>query len=247
MIEDYNEYHYTKKEWVRYFTQGALCGIVVGLLFYSSIVGAIVFIPYGFLFVRNKKKQLITNRKWQLNLEFRDGISSIAAALNAGYSIENAFSQAAEDLRLMYPPDALILCEFESIIRQINRNRPVEDLLKNFADRSGVEDISNFAEVFITAKRTGGDLMKIIRTTGTTIGDKIEVKREIITMVTAKQFECNIMNLIPFGIVVYLKLCSPGFLDPLYHNLFGILFMTIVLILYYMVSMLSKKIVSIDI
>ncbi len=247
MIEDYSQYTYTMREWTSYFLQGAAIGAVVGYLFYSSLLGMALFMVYGFFYVHNKKEQLRKERLWQLNLEFRDGLSSVSAALNAGYSVENSFTEAVKDLRLMYTSESLIVREFESIVRQIHMNMPVEEILKNFAERSDIDDIKNFAEVFITAKRTGGDLIKIIKTTGNTIGDKIEVKREILTMITAKKFESGIMNLIPFCIIIYLKLFSPGFLDPLYHNLFGIIFMSIMLIIYYAVSKMSVKIISIEV
>ncbi len=247
MINDYDNYQYTKKEWMKYFVQGAMIGAGLGCLFYSDLLGILLLIPYGFIHVHNKKKQLMKARKWQLNLEFRDGLASLSAALNAGYSVENAFNQAVMDLKLMYSPEALIICEFEGIVNQLCMNQTVEDALKNFADRSGVEDIANFAEVFITAKRTGGDIIKIIHSTGNTINAKIEVKREILTMITAKKLESNIMSLIPMGIILYLRLFSPGFLDPLYHNLFGIAFMSLVLVLYYGVYRLAQKIMSIEV
>lgn len=247
MIEDYNYYSYTKKEWLRYFLQGALIGAGIGYLFYSSIWGILGASLYGFFFVRHKKTQLIRDRKWQLNLEFKDGLAALSAALNAGYSAENAFTQASTDLRLMYAPDALIVKEFEGIVRQIHMNRPIEEALKEFAGRSKVDDIRNFAEVFDTGKRTGGDLMKILHSTGNIIGDKIEVNREIVTLITAKKFEADIMKLIPFGIILYLRVFSSGFLDPLYHNLFGILFMSLVLLIYYGVSSLIEKIIRIDV
>lgn len=247
MIEDYSVYKYTKKEWLGYFLQGAGIGAGIGYLFYSNFVGMLILSLFGFFYVHNKKKQLVQDRKWKLNLEFRDGLASISAALNAGYSAENAFAQAALDLRLMYASDSLIVSEFEGILRQIQMNKPLEEILNNFADRSGVDDIKNFAEVFETAKRTGGDLIKIIRSTGNIIGDKIEVKREILTLITAKKFESNIMNIIPFGIIIYLKLGSPGFLDSIYNNAFGVIFMTILLIIYYIVSEIAKKIISIEV
>lgn len=247
MINDYNKYQYTKKEWFLYFTQGAMLGAGLGFLFYSNLLGILLLMPYGFIHVHNKKKQLLEKRKWQLNLEFRDGLASLSAALNAGYSIENAFSQAVMDLKLMYSAESLIVFEFEGIVNQIYMNQTVEEILKDFANRSGVEDIANFAEVFITAKRTGGDIIKIIRTTGNTISDKIEVKREIITLITGIKFEANIMSMIPFFIIIYLRLFSSGFLDPLYHNLFGFVFMTIILGIYYGVFCLTQKIMSIEV
>jgi len=247
VINDYNAYQYTKQEWLKYFIQGVLALAGIGILFYSNLVGVIMLLPFSFLYVKIKKKQLIKARKWQLNLEFKDGLSSLSAALNAGYSIENAFNQAVSDLKLMYEDNSLIVCEFEGIVNQILMNITIEDILKDFAERSKIEDISNFADVFITSKRTGGDLIKIIRTTGNTINDKIEVKREIVTLITAKQFESNLMCMIPFGIIIYLRVCSPGLLDSLYNNIFGFLFMTVILIIYFLVYQLAQKITNIEV
>ena len=129
MIEDYNVYVYSKKEWLKFFIQGAAIGASVGLLFYSNMIGAILLGSYGFIFVRNKKKQKIKERKWLLNLQFKDGLSSVSAALNAGYSVENAFHQAVMDLQLMYPAGAFILQEFEGMVRQMKMNMTVEEVL----------------------------------------------------------------------------------------------------------------------
>lgn len=247
MIEDYNVYVYSKKEWIKFFLQGGAIGFCIGLLFYSNIIGAILLSSYGFIFVQSKKKQKIEERKWLLNLQFKDGLSSVSAALNAGYSVENAFHQAVMDLKLMYPADAIIVEEFEGMVRQIKMNMTVEDVLMDFSNRSHIEDIANFAEVFATAKRTGGDIVKIIRRTCKTIGDKVEVKREIRTMITGKKFETSIMCLIPFCIVLYLKMFSPDFLKPVYGNVFGAVFMTIVLILYFIVYKLAHRIMNIEI
>lgn len=247
MINDYNTYRYSKKEWIRYFLQGAGFGAFIGYLFYSNPMGVFLLTSYGLIYLHVKKKKIIEKRKWRLNMEFRDGLASLSAALNAGYSIENAFGQAVEDLKLMYPADSMIVLEFERIVNELYMNQTVEAVLKDFADRSGLEDIADFAEVFETAKRTGGDIIKIIRTTGNTINDKIEVKREIITLITGKKFEADIMSLIPIFIIIYLRIFSGDFLKPLYHNLFGTLFMTVILIIYFGVFQLTQKIISIEV
>ena len=137
MIEDYNVYVYSKKERLKFFIQGAAIGASVGLLFYSNMIGAILLGSYGFIFARNKKKQKIKERKWLLNLQFKDGLSSVSAALNAGYSVENSFHQAVMDLQLMYPADAFILQEFEGMVRQMKMNMTVEEVLMDFSYRSG--------------------------------------------------------------------------------------------------------------
>lgn len=193
------------------------------------------------------KKKRIMERKWELNLQFRDGITSISSALNAGYSIENAICEAKKDLLLMYDENTIIVKEFQYMIYQMNNNQTVEEILQDFAERSSVEDIHNFAEVFITAKRTGGDIIKIIRTTSNSISDKLEVKREILTLITAKKFESNIMNVIPLGIILYMWVCSPGFLDPLYGNILGIGIMSVALLLYGVAYVISQQIINIEV
>lgn len=247
MIADYNVYHFSKNEHIQYITIGAITCLVIAYLFYSNLTLSLLLILFFPLYLNKLKKKIITQRKWQLNIEFKDGLLCLSAALNAGYSLENAFIQALADLKLMYSNQSLIVHEFENIVHKIQMNITVEDIIEDLGRRSGVEDIVNFSEVLKTAKRTGGDLIHVIRTTSKIINDKIEVKREIITLITSKKLEAKIMNLVPFGIILYLKFFSSEFLLPLYHNLFGVLFMTIVLICIYGVSQLSNKIMDIHV
>ncbi len=126
-------------------------------------------------------------------------------------------------------------------------NQNVETLLLNLAQRCKVEDIEIFAEVFSVSKRTGGDIIAIISETLGTINDKIEVKRQIKTLVAAKRLEARIMSFVPLGIVVYMKLFSGGLLKPLYHNVLGMVIMTGLLIAYVAAYELSEEIIAIEI
>lgn len=244
---NYNEYKYSKKEFIYNLGIGLIIISFIGYLFYQSVFIVILISPISIYYVKNKRKNLIKERKWKLNLEFRDAIMSISSALNAGYSIENSIKEALDDLKLLNGDSSYIVKEFEHMTYQLKTNKTMEEVLQEFANRSDIEDIYNFVEVFVTAKRTGGDLMKIIRTTSKTIGDKIDVKKEIKTLITAKQFETKIMNMIPLGIILYMWFFSPGFLNPLYHNVIGIAIMTIALILYYAAFILCEKIINIEV
>ncbi|HBI62463.1 MAG TPA: hypothetical protein DDY31_14840 [Lachnospiraceae bacterium] len=104
----------------------------------------------------------------------------------------------------------------------------------------------HFVQVFQTAKRTGGDLIAITRVTAERIGEKIEVKREIQTMIAGKKMEGKIMNLIPLGIILYFWLSSPDFLDCLYQSS-GRMVMTVLLFLYLLAYWWSGKISDIQV
>ena len=103
----------------------------------------------------------------------------VSTALTAGYSVENAFTQAYEELQKLYSEKEPVLQEFRRIRVGILLNRTMEELLSYLAQRSGVEDIENFAAVFYTAKRTGGDMTQVLQKVARMLGDKIEVKKEI--------------------------------------------------------------------
>jgi len=247
MIENYNIYRFSLQEKIRYILEGLLKAVILGYLFYRSIWGIIFLCPLIFIHCKKKRSELAKTRKWQLNLEFRDGINSLAAALSAGYSVEHAFTEAVKDLKRMYPQGSLIVGEFTFIANQIQMNITAEKALYNFGRRSGIEDIISFAEVFSIAKRTGGDIVQIIKTTGNIINDKLEVRREIMTMIAGKKFEANIMKFVPAGILGFLSVSSPGFLKPLYNNIFGIIIMTVILGIYLCTSRFIDKIISIEV
>lgn len=220
---------------------------VILYLFYQSIVVVLFAFILSVVLLKNKTQDLLKKRKWEFTLEFKDGIISLSNSLNVGYSIENAFLEAIRDLSAIYPKDSYIIQEFQTIILRLKRNETIEDILKNLSERWNIEDVSSFVEVFITAKRTGGDIMKIIRSTSHNIGDKIEVKREIKTLISAKELEVKIMCTMPAAMIVYMWLFSPEFLKPMYHNVLGITIMTILLGIYAVAYSLANYMIQIEI
>lgn len=107
----------------------------------------------------------IVHDKKNFKKKFKDGIIVVSFALNVGYSIENAFGQAVDELTLMYGGDSDIVVKFKHIVIRLGQNENLEDILDDFAEESKVEDIMYFAEIFRYAKRRGGDLMAVIKNT----------------------------------------------------------------------------------
>lgn len=236
-----------KEEKVKTILLGIVIFGTVGYLFYESII-AMVFLQLLLIpFYRYCKKEFYKKRLWNANQEFKEFLLSLSGALNAGYSVENALVESKEGLKHLLEEDADMMLELNYMITQLKLNMTVEEIFLQLEERLPIEDVHNFVDIFVTAKRTGGDIIRIIRSTSACIRDKIEVKREIQTMVTAKQFESRIMCLAPMGILMYLQLGSPGYLDPLYHNLMGIFIMTILLGICGLAYYLANRIMSIEV
>ena len=244
---DYEMYHYSVKEILKYIAESvALCGIV-DYLFYKSVWALVFMAPVSGMYLKWKKKQLIRERKRKLNYQFRDALNSMSVAVQAGYSVENAVSACVRDLEQLYSKDEDIVAEFRYIETQQKVSVPVEELFLDLGQRCRVEDIENFASILYTAKRSGGDLGNVLQKVARMLGDKIDVKKEIEATLAAKKSEQMIMSLMPAGIILYLRLASPGFLDMLYGNPFGIAAMTVCLTVYGLAYWLGKRIVEIEV
>lgn len=244
---DYEQYYFTGKQWIY---QVLLYGIIDGMvstLFYRSFLAFIFFLPGFFFFLKQRKSDYILAGKKELSQQFLTGIQAVSAALAAGYSVENAFEEALEDMERVFEKEDKIIKEFTYIKNQLKLNNTLENLLLDLAKRSRVEDIENFAEVFSAAKRSGGDLIAIIRNTILCISQKEETKMEIETCLSAKRLEQKIMSGVPFMILIYVGAASPGFLDVMYYNPAGICIMSLCLVMYVAAYMWGKKIVDIEV
>ena len=244
---NYDTYILSLREWLVYSLQGILIVGLFSYIFYRSLAVFLIFIPFGIIVPLTKRKELKDKQLLRLNLEFKEGILLLSSFLSAGYSVENAVVSSLRELSALYGVDGLITKEFGQIESQIRMNRSVEQAFLEFALRSGLDDVKNFAEVFSTAKRSGGELVSIISHTADVIRDKVQVRQEILTMTASKQFELKIMNLIPFFIVIYIDFTSPGFFQIMYTTGAGRILMTICMIIYMIAYGAAKRIMEIDI
>ena len=182
-----------------------------------------------------------------VGIQFRDAISSVLTCLKAGYSAENAFIEACHDMEMLYGKKSLICSALIRLKKGLKNNVPIEKLIYKMGKDTGNPDIMDFAEVFAVAKKSGGNMTQIIGRTITVISEKMDVEKEIDVLISAKRMEARIMNLVPFFIIFYISLTSFGFFDPLYHNLFGIIFMTVCAGLYITAYLMSERIVNINV
>ena len=147
----------------------------------------------------------------------------------------------------MHGDNSFIVQAFSDILRKVDNSANIEDELIEFADRTGIEDIKYFAQVFKYAKRSGGDLIAIIKNISNTVREKIEVESEIQTIISGKKMEQKVMSMMPFGMILYLRMTSPDFISPLYGNVLGIIVMSMCLIVYMAAAYVSRRIVDINV
>lgn len=220
---------------------------LVAFLYYGSIWAFLLFSPFLFWYLKRWEREMEKKKQQEFRRQFQEAIRSLGAALNVGYSLENAMREAKKDLDVLYEEDAMIQREFSYMLRQIYLQIPMEQILEEWAVRTGQEDVRNFVNVFATARRNGGNMVEIIQHSITQIRDKMEVHREIETFLAARKYEFKVMSAIPFCIIAYMKLSFPEFIHILYGNVIGVGVMSLCLAVYAGAYYLGEKIVNIEI
>lgn len=242
---DYSIYKLNKREILKYTLLYLVLSTAIAYAFYDSASAFIVMLPLGVLYFRQVRKVLAGKRKDKLRRQFQDMIDSVSSSLSAGYSVENSFYEARKDMRRLYGKDSLIAAELDYFFSLLDMGTTPELILSDFGNRADVEDISDFAEIFVLAKKNGGDFNEIIGKTVKVMKEKDETEREIAVILTGRRYEQRLMCVIPFAIILYLRISSSGFLSVLYHNIFGVTVMTLCLGIYGLSYVMSERITDI--
>lgn len=219
----------------------------ISILFYDSAIPVLFLLPFEGMMIKDRRNKQKEKRGKRLVLEFREMIFSLAGNMEAGYSLEKACYAVYDEMKNLYQGNSYIEEELLHIIHGMEMNENIEGLFLDFGERSGERDIYEFAQVVAVAKKSGGNLIRIIKKTANTIGEKMEVENEIDTSITAKRLEQRIMSLMPFGIIAYLRFANQGYMDVLYENITGKIVMTVCLVIIGVVTAWGKSIVNIKV
>lgn len=226
---NYKVYYMSKLEKILYFLLAFAIGAVVGYLFYGGLgrdefgqrttlswildisIPGIVGLVAGRIFVPTRTKQIRDKNARTLNSQFRDFLEAFNTSIGAGKNVVDSFHAVYDDMRIQFEEDAFIVKELEVILSGMANNFDVEDLMEDLGNRSGNDDIVSFANVFRISYRKGGNLKDTINTTHSILSDKMEIKEEIETMVSASKMEQTVMLFMPIALIGIMKSMSPDF------------------------------------
>ena len=220
---------------------------VISILLYDSLLAVLpLFILYPG-FIKLIKKSEYKKRDYKISKEFIVFLTSMSGALNAGYALENTLEIIRDDLIKEFSVDSILANECDRAINMISLKMSFNNVIYDMAKELSNKDIDTFAEVLSISKNVGGDLIEMIDLTINQVKDRIETNEDIAVLVSAKKLEKNIMLMVPFFMITFLRMSNPGYLDPLYKNAFGIIVMSVCLVVIIICYIISEKIVDIKV
>jgi tight adherence protein C len=135
-------------------------GVLVGAI--CGLVGMI-----GPSFWLDKRK---ADRQTRFRRALPDALDVLVICLEGGLSLASSFRRVADELRMAHP---LLAMELNIVQREIQLGRSTGDALRQFAERSDLEEVRSLASVIIQAERFGASLVKALRVHA----DTLRVKR----------------------------------------------------------------------
>lgn len=245
---NYCVYELNKKERNRFLILCISGLFAAAFLFYHNFLLSVLFSFLAWPCYNLYRDSLAEKRRRMLTEQFRDVLYSVSVSVAVGRQMTEALYEAEKNMRLIYKEDALIVMELSEIVKRLCVYREAEeDVLRDFASRASIEDITGFVDIYLTCRETGGDFINVLNKASEMILDKTAIEKEINTITAQKRFEIRILSAIPFAIILLLHILSPGYLTVMYDCIQGRLLMTAALMGIGLSYLWSMKLIKIEV
>lgn len=226
--------------------KGVLLGLGITWLFFDGLLG-LVCMPFCVAFVWMREKRNRMQKQQEKNQElFAEYLGFLKEALLVGYSLEQAVTEGKKGMLTAGREEDPFLQCVSRMERKMQLGMPVEAAFAEWAQEAKCEDIRDFSEVLFIAKRTGGVVQQVIDNTERVIREKQETLRYIRSVLHSREYEAKVMKLMPFVMLLYLRLFMPEYLEPLYHNPAGVFIMSAVLAGYGVLCLVSDRVTKVS-
>lgn len=244
-MDDYRKYQFSKREYFFAIMEGTLLNALLAWLFYDSFLAMLPGSVVMILYFQEKRRKLSRKRKKRMREDLKEFLNGLIAALQTGRSMENAFAEGLKDMANCRE-EREFSYEMKQICAKVAVGEPLERLLEDFARRAHMEELQYFSEVFSVAKRSGGNIVGIMRNTIRMLQERLEAQEEMVTVLAEKQMEFTIMSVIPMAMIVYLRIGAANLIGSLYGNVQGILIMSVCLLIYGGCYLYGKRLLEME-
>ncbi len=227
--------------YVLLFALLTILGFLAGILLLKQIPMAILIamlsgaVPYVYL--RAKKQARIEKFRSQMP----EGLDLIARALKAGHALPSGMKLAAEQFEDPLGP------EFSETLDEINFGVGVADALKNLAGRMNCVEVRYFVVAVILQRETGGNLAELMESLAHLIRENYKFQGKVRTLCAEGRLSAYILIALPFLIAGWIKLSTPGFLEPLITEPIGRIMLVSAGIMMMMGIFIIQKMIKIDV
>lgn len=245
---DLDVYELSISEKRLFYAALVLCGIVLSLLFYRNIVFSIIIIPFSKRIKEFVIAELKERRKREYLVQLKDYLFVASTAIGAGRSMKDAIKEAIPELVDIYGEHSIVANELRKAYTRMHVGGENDvDVLMDLATNSHLDDCIDFVTVYSVCKTTGASLVIALNKAASVIIDKMTIEREIQELVRRKELEGLIIFVMPVVVILFLNICAPDYIAPLYETLVGRIVMSAVIAANIGIYGMIKRIVDVKV
>jgi tight adherence protein B len=201
-------------------------GLGVGLTFFilfktSLFFSVLMWISSSYLLPWAIVIYLTRRRKNKFLDSFPNALDMVRRALRSGHSAERALEMVAEQVH------GPVGEAFHMITDKMRLGESVENVLREMANRIGVEEFRMLSIVLVLQRETGGSLAEATENFAKIIRARQNLRKKIKALTAEGRMSALILTAIPFFILGAVYATTPNYLDPLFYNPTGQMLLTI--------------------
>ena len=227
-----------------------ICGVVLSMIYALRIkelsipmllflwgLGFAVSFPVPKLIFRMLRKRRLN----KFNEQLEEALGNISGSLKAGFSINQAFDELAEQHK------SPISVEFRMLTQEIRLGVNMEEALANMQKRLNSSDFDLVVTAIITARQTGGELTSTLERLAGLIRERMRINRKLAAMTYMGRLQAILIGLMPFMLLWGMYYVSPHMVSAFFDTTFGFIALGVAIVLDVIGFLVIKKITTIDI
>ncbi len=184
----------------------AVLSVVTGSILAGLLVGPIFFfVPNLWLRTRERRRQR------EFGEQLPETLDMIVGGLRAGFSLQHSMVNVGQTAP---EPTA---SEFQRLSQELQLGVPLMSALDNLGKRVENDDLEMIISVFKINSRVGGNLAVVLETVGTTIRERVKLRREIRVITSMQRMSGYILGGLPPTLALVIFVLNPGYMMEIFH------------------------------
>lgn len=205
---------------------GAAIGVaLLSLLLAHSLTFAmaaaclLVLVLWGFL--RHKSEGV----SQAIREEVPDALRLLADSFRSGHSLRQTMEQAATDLT------GPIRSLFQSVVKRLRIGEGTAEALAPLGSVKDVPELAFVAIALDVQHQSGGSVAPVLESAREAVKGELELARSLRVQTAQARLSASIVTVMPFILVAFFSLASPGFLDPFFESPLGVTLLGVALVM----------------
>jgi tight adherence protein B len=185
--------------------------LVTGVPAALTVLGAMAALGIPLLIVSGKKRKRLVRIEEQLP----DALDLMSRALRAGHALPAAIKMAGDE---MADP---LAAEFRIVFDEVNYGVSIAEAFKGLSARVPGTDIAYFVVAVLIQRETGGNLTELFGNIASLVRERLRLFGQIRVLSAEGRFSAWILGLLPFGVMAFLQIGNPAFLQVMWDDPVG--------------------------